>query len=359
MRRVLAVDATLIVLAFVVASVPIPPAALEHVYANGFYAALNTAFVPLSNAVPFAVGDFEVMLVAALVIAGWTLMLRRSQAPRVRTALYLCAHTAALAAAIVIAFNLLWGWNYRRAPVAARVDYAAARVTPVSVSAFADRIAAILDTDVGPAHLRMRSESSVAMRAELARDFLPIVARLGDDWTPVLTVPKTTVAERIYEMAGVGGQYDPFAFETLLNASFLPFEVPRALAHEWSHAAGFGDEGDANLIGTLTCLRSSDPLIRYSGAYWTYDELPESDRRRIHLAPAVLADFAAGRERFERHYNPQLFSFSWNVYDRYLRANGVAGGVVSYSHDLQLLVGTLFDASGLPIKSGSASSSSS
>jgi len=29
----------------------------------------------------------------------------------------------------------------------------------------------------------------------------------------------------------------------------------------------------------------------------------------------VLADFAAGRERFERYYNPRLFAFSWNVYD--------------------------------------------
>jgi hypothetical protein len=202
----------------------------------------------------------------------------------------------------------------------------------------------------------MRSESPAAMRAELERDFLPVVARLGDDWPIAVTVPKTTVAERLYEMAGVGGQYDPFAFETILNTSFLPFEIPRALAHEWSHVAGFGDEGDANLIGTLTCLRSPDPLIRYSGAYWTYGDLPASDRRRLRLAPAVLADFAAGRERYLRHYDPQLFDVSWLVYDRYLRANGVAGGVVSYGRELELLVGTQLDAAGLPLR-GSASAS--
>jgi len=113
--------------------------------------------------------------------------------------------------------------------------------------------------------------------------------------------------------------------------------------------AGFGDEGDANFVGTVTCLRSSDPLIQYSAAYWTYGELPESDRRRIHLAPAVVADFRAGNARFLRYYNPRLFDFSWMFYDRYLRANGVAGGVVSYSNDLRLLVGTRFDASGLPL----------
>jgi hypothetical protein len=356
MKRALAIDAALIVLAFVVTNAQIPAAAIEHVYANGAFAWMNAAFVPLSNALPFALGDLEAVLIIALLAGGWIAGLRRARGRRRRAVLLLLAHTAALAAAIVIAFNLLWGWNYRRLPVAARVDYDSARVTTARVSAFADRIAGILNADVGPAHERMRSESPAATRAELARDFLPVVARLGDTWPVAVTAPKTTVAERVYEMAGVGGQYDPFAFETLLNAAFLPFEVPRALAHEWSHAAGFGDEGDANLIGTLTCLRSSDPLIRYSGAYWTYGELPESDRRRLHLVPAVVADFNAGRERFLRYYNPRLFTISWGFYDRYLRANGVAGGVVSYSRFIRLLVGTTFDASGLPVRgSGSAS----
>ncbi len=351
MKRALLADAVLLVLAFVVARVPLPAGAIESAYANGFYAHLNVALVPLVNALPFALGDLEVAVVAAALVAGWVAGLRRARGSRARAALRLAAHTAGLAAALTIVFHLGWGWNYRRAPVVARVAYDPARVTAPSVSAFADRIGAILNTDVGPAHARMRTENDAALRAELARDFLPVVARLGDDWPVALTRPKTTVAERFYEMAGVGGQYDPFAFETILNAAFLPFERPRALAHEWAHVAGFGDEGDANLIGTLACLRSPDPLIRYSGAYWTYGDLPESDRRRIRLSPAVRADFAAGRERFLRDYDPQLFDLSWLVYDRYLKANGVAAGIVSYSHDLQLLVGTPLDAAGLPLRS--------
>jgi hypothetical protein len=350
MRRALAVDAALVLLAFVVMDARIPAATIEHAYANGAFAWMNATFVPIANAVPFAVGDLEGVLALAALIAMWVIGLRRARGWRAGATILLLGHTAAFAAVIVIAFNLLWGWNYRRAPVAARIDYQAARVTPAAVSRFADRIAFILNHDVAPAHERMRTENEAAMRAELARDFLPVVARLGDTWPVAVTVPKTTLAERIYEMDGVGGQYDPFAFETLLDASFLPFEVPRALAHEWSHAAGFGDEGDANLIGTLTCLRSDDPLIRYSGAYWTYGELPESDRRRLHLAPAVLADFKAGSERFMRYYNPRLFTLSWGFYDRYLRANGVAGGVVSYSRFIRLIVGTPFDASGLPLR---------
>ncbi len=349
MKRALAADAALVVLACLVSLAPLPTGFIENAYANGLFAWLNAAFVPLSNALPFALGDLEVALAALALVLLWVRGMRRLDGPPVRRVALLLAHTAGAAAAVIVAFNLLWAWNYRRVPVDARVDFARSRVTAANVSAFADRIVAILNDDVTAAHERMRSESAAAMRAELARDFVPVVARLGDRWNVAVTVPKTTVADRIYEMAGVGGQYDPYAFETLLNASFLPFEIPRALAHEWSHAAGFGDEGDANLIGTLTCLRSRDPLIRYSGAYWTYGELPETDRRRMHLKPEVIADFNAGRERFLRYYNPKLFTLSWGVYDTYLRANGVQGGVVSYSRFIQTLVGTTFDAGGLPL----------
>jgi hypothetical protein len=164
-----------------------------------------------------------------------------------------------------------------------------------------------------------------------------------------VTVPKATIAQPYYDAAGVGGQYAPFAFETLLNASFLPFEVPRALAHEWAHVAGFTDEGDANYIGTLACLRSSDPLIRYSGAFWTYAELPASERTRLRLDSRVVEDFQASRQRFLRHYLPQVFAIQWRFYDQFLRANHVAGGVASYGYFLRLLVGTPLDANGLPL----------
>jgi hypothetical protein len=348
-KLALAFDAALIALAALVLEAPWPPSVIERFYANGVYAWLNATFVPLANAVPFAVGDVEVTLAVLLPLACWIVRLRRARGRRVRTAAALVAHAAGYAAAIVLAFELLWALNYHRVPVAARVDFDPARITPANVSAFSDRIIGILNDDVVAAHARMRSETPAQTRAELARDFAPVVARLGDTWPVAVTVPKTTIADRLYAMAGVGGQYDPFAFETLLAATFLPFEWPRALAHEWSHVAGFGDEGDANFIGTMTCLRSSDPLIRYSAAFWTYGELPAADRARVPIVPAVAADLAASNARFARYYDPRIFAISWHVYDRYLRASGVRAGIVSYSNDLRMLVGTRYDADGLPL----------
>ena len=65
----------------------------------------------------------------------------------------------------------------------------------------------------------------------------------------------------------------------------------------------------------------------------------------------MIADFNAGRDRFLRYYNPRLFRLSWGVYDHYLKANGVTGGIVSYSRFVQMIVGTTFDRDGLPLRS--------
>jgi hypothetical protein len=346
--RGLVIDAVLALAALAVAGVPLSRETIENAYANGVFAWLNVRLVPVTNALPFALGDVLLAAVVLGLIGGWIRGVRGAGGRWPAAVARLAAHTLALLAVVAIVFELAWGLNYRRSPVIARVAYDPARVTPANVRALSERIVRILNTDVRAAHARARAATPAQERAELARDFAPVAARLGDRWPVAVTVPKYSLGNRLYEMAGVGGQYDPFAFETILNASFLPYEIPRALAHEWSHVAGFGDEGDANFIGTVTCLRSSDPLIRYSGAFWTYAELPESERARLRLDPAVIADLEASRARFLRYYQPRIFDLSWLVYDRYLRANGVAGGVTSYSRFVALLVGTPFDGDGLP-----------
>ena len=345
----LGLDVIAAALAFTVHAIPIPRDWIEHAYANGIYAAMNHVFVPVTNLVPFAVADAELIIVVVALVAWWVRSLRRTPRPRRRyVALRLVAHTIGFACLGIVVFELAWGFNYRRAPLIARIDYSEARVNDTTVAAFSERIVGILNHDVAAAH------AETLDRAKLTASFEPVVRRLGDASDVTVTVPKVTLLQPYYDAAGIGGQYSPFSFETMLNASFLPVEAPRALAHEWSHAGGFTDEGDANYIGTLTCLRSSDPLIRYSGAFWTYGDLPEAQRRRLRLDPRVVADFEASRERFLKHYQPWLSAASWHFYDRFLRSRGVRGGVASYGFFLKLLVGTRLDAGGLPVvRSGS------
>ncbi|PYR42889.1 MAG: hypothetical protein DMF93_04575 [Acidobacteria bacterium] len=69
--------------------------------------------------------------------------------------------------------------------------------------------------------------------------------------------PKRTALDLYFRRAGVDGMTDPLFLETLVASDVLPFERPFVVAHEWSHLAGFADEGDANFVGFLACTRSS------------------------------------------------------------------------------------------------------
>jgi hypothetical protein len=342
-----ALDVTLIVLAGLLQLLPLPANWIENSYANGIYAALARTFVPLANATPFTIGD--VLLVAIVLgaiasgISGW----RRTSGSRRTRALKLTLRTGAIAAFIIVWFDAAWALNYRRAPIVQRVAFDPVRVSAHNVAAFGAQIVAGLNATAPAAHAEHPSEAE--MESALAQAEEPVLRRLGDSGSIAVSRPKRTIFDPWFAKAGIGGQWDPFAYETLLNAEFLPFERPFALAHEWGHVAGFGDESDANLIAALTTLRSKDPFIRYSGLFWTYGFLPDTDRRALHVSPLVRADLIAARQRFLRSYDPRLSALQWYVYDKYLRANRVPAGIVSYSLFIQVLVGTPLDGAGLPI----------
>jgi Protein of unknown function (DUF3810) len=340
-------DIVVIVAAVVLQIVPIPQDWIENAYANGFYAAMARTFVPLSNNVSFAIGDVLSISIIVALIVYWIGRFRNSRGRRWAAFAAALFGTLGFAATLALWFDVSWALNYRRAPIIARVVFDPARVNAQSVAAFSKRIVDDLNATAPRAH--ELNEPSDRMQVALVRAYEPVVNRLGDVWTVNVSRPKTTLLQPWFAAAGIGGQWDPFAYETIVNADFLPFELPFALSHEWGHVAGFGDESDANLIAALTCMRSTDPLVHYSGLIWTYGFLPDSEKQRLKVSPLVYADLVASRDRFLRHYNPKIYSFQWFAYDKFLRANRVSRGVVSYSLFVQMLVGMQIDRDGLPV----------
>jgi hypothetical protein len=138
---------------------------------------------------------------------------------------------------------------------------------------------------------------------------------------------------------------DPYFLETLVASDLLPFEQPSVVAHEWSHLAGLTDEGEANFLGWLTCLRGTVPH-QYSGWLFLYAEivngLPQEGARTIsgQLESGPRSDLQAIRQRYAREVSPQLAGAGWQVYDRYLKANRVEAGTASYAEVVQLILGT-------------------
>src|SRR5262249_43287650 len=114
--------------------------------------------------------------------------------------------------------------------------------------------------------------------------------------------PKRSVLNWYFRRAAVDGMTDPYCLETLVSSDVLPFERPFVVAHEWSHLAGVGDEGEANFLGWLACVRGGPPQ-QYSGWLFLYSQLaaelrgPARTEVLRQLGPGPRADLIAIHDR--------------------------------------------------------------
>ncbi|HEY8297202.1 MAG TPA: DUF3810 family protein [Candidatus Baltobacteraceae bacterium] len=313
---------------------------VERAFSNGYYPVWQHALSAITLHLPFALGDFIVLAGAGVTLWRVVVAVRRRRLRPVLDAL-------ALVALYACWFYAGWGWGYERAPVQDRVAYDAAAVTPAAIDALRLKAIAELNRLAPLAHAQHRA---AADRAALYAAWVPVVRRLGDGWTPRVGAPKPTLAAPFMDASGTSGFIDPFSLESQLAPDLLWFERPFSLAHEWTHAAGYNREDEANYAAVLTCLRDPNAVARYSGWLELFLYLPSPrhyDRRTF--ATLVWQDFAALRARNARFVNLDLSRFSWRVYDRYLQSNHIAAGIENYNEVTRLMTGIPLDADGLPI----------
>jgi hypothetical protein len=340
-RRTVALAAA----ALAAALVPLPSGAVERWYSRTIYLAVQAPLTRASSAVPFALLDLSV----AAAVVGWLIfVVRRWRRHGFAAALKAAAISLISAAAVLyLVFLALWGLNYRRLPLETKLAYDRARVTQEGTMRFSEaaleRVNALEPArDLGP----------VANREALQAAFARAQGLVGAKRPAVPGRPKWSIFSWYLRLAGIDGMMNPFFLEIILNPEVLPVEYPFSLAHEWAHLAGYADESEANFVAWLTCV-GADGAAQYSGwleAFrYAVAALPRSDSRTLHgrLAADVVADLRAINQRLGRA-DPAVSGFARNVYDSYLRAQGVDEGMASYGAMLRLMVGTTFENGWVP-----------
>jgi hypothetical protein len=338
MKPTSAVSVLLVVLAAALALVPLPPGLVERWYATGMYPRLQAAVTPATDLLPFAL--FDVALAGAIVALAWLLVVRVRRRGWLRGLLWSAGTLLVAAAVVYLVFLGMWGFNYRRMPLDARLDYDAERVTMDAARALA--IEAVAQVNAG----RAAALSGPLDEASLARALALTQQALGDPRPATPGRPKASMLGAYFRWAAIDGMTNPFALEIILNPDLLPMERPMVLAHEWAHLAGYAHETEASFVAWLACLRG-DAAARYSAWLSAYEHatraLPRQERAKLPpLDEGPRDDLRAMAARYQRS-SPVVRTAARDVYDSYLRANRVQEGVASYGAVVRLMLGSARD----------------
>jgi hypothetical protein len=336
-----------IAVAALAAIVPIPATFIERYYSTSVFPVLQRGMTAVSNL--GSVAFLDVWLALAVLWFLWRTWRAVSAARRVgwtRPVTFWLIRMVAAGAGVYLAFLLLWGLNYRRVPITGKARFDQSRVTAEAARALA--LSAVDHANALYPNAHSTDAGGPLIDPTLAAGFEDAQRALGIQRPARPGRPKLSILDVYFTRAGVEGMTDPFFLETLVAGDLLPFERPQVIAHEWSHLAGFANEGEASFVGWLTCMRASDPA-QYSGWLFLYGEvageLKPTERAEVagRLADGPRADLRAIADRVRRHVRPVVANAGWRVYDRYLKANRVDAGVRSYGEVVRLVLGVRFE----------------
>lgn len=158
--------------------------------------------------------------------------------------------------------------------------------------------------------------------------------------------PKKLLVSEILSYQGLTGIYSPFTVEANYNGDMTAYNIPFTACHELSHLRGFMQEEEANFIAFLACIGAERTDFQYSGylSGWVYcmNALYRADHESWQEVRPLLAEEAGpdleADSAFWDEYEGRISETADRINDTYLKVNGQADGVRSYSRMVDLIV---------------------
>jgi hypothetical protein len=353
-----------IALAVALAFLPVRAPWIEAWYSTTLYPHIERLLTPMSNRIAFAVLD-PLLIVAfgSLLFALFAAARLAWRARSIRPAAAMLVHILGAAATVYVLFLALWGFNYRRVQMTERLSLE----QPAPTQSEVDRLAAMAVDELNRVYPAAHQPGTLVPEwqdSALRAAFADVQRALSDAPEVVPGRLKHSLLGPYVRWAGVDGMVNPFGLEVIANPDLLPFERPFVAAHEWGHLAGYADESEANFVGWLTCIRAQ-PRHQYSAWFYLYwqvsGEIDADQRARLNsaLAEGPRRDITAVIARLRAGEIPALQQASWQVYDKYLKANRVDAGVRSYSEVVTLLLRARFGPDWTPVRKNAPAPASS
>lgn len=241
---------------------------------------------------------------------------------------------------IYLWFNLSWGLNYNRPGIAYQLQLPSERHSEEDLKEITDTLLKKVNETrsmLGDGKIKYKSYHQVFNQAQAAYSQ---TAAAGFSFLAYNAKSvKRSMYGRIGNFLGFLGYYNPFTGEAQLNLTMPRFLIPYVTCHEMAHQLGYASESEANFVGYLAAVQSTDTLFHYSAYFDLFNyantELYLKDsvaakNNYKKLSPAVKNDVRELREYWRKSDNA-IEPFIKIFYDHYLKANQQAEGVKSYN----------------------------
>ncbi|TVP50476.1 MAG: DUF3810 domain-containing protein [Gemmatimonadales bacterium] len=338
------------------------PELAESLLGGGFHPELIRTLTRVTGLVPLPFAVAELLLVAVMVWVA-SLLVRAVREGRRTGAWPAASGRGGLrflrgAGLLVFSFYFLWGWQYARPGLDARLGFPPSGVVSddelealgealvTRTNALYLELHGFPDAGLPTAGPEGRSPSRTAHagmneaweRVAARWDLPPAMARPRPGPRPLLTTP-------VLRRLGMAGVYAPWTGEALVMADLPGAGFHFTAAHESAHQRGIARESDANAMAYLLALEAPSAETRYSAALFLQRQAlralarqdPETVLRLVQARyPGVQRDVEAIAARARSVAGP-AGDLARQANDAMLRRHGIADGVASYGGSLWIV----------------------
>jgi len=309
---------------------------IEKFYSDGCYQVIAVVQRFLSSIFPFALGDFLYLLLVLYALRSIYLFFRKLSQKKLKSEDRINVPLQLLNFFLILylVFKILWGLNYSRPSISRQLGISDEKYSTTELvllgEYFVDKLNALQ-------HLKKENYDidQLESKAKEAYDLMKKTNAFFQYRSPSV---KAVLNSWIVTKIGIEGYYNPLSGEANVNMRLPAVSLPFVTCHEIAHQLGIGREDEANLIGYLTAIHSTDENFRYSAAYNMLRSIlfeiriksPE-DYQRLYASinPETIKDFKTERA-FWQKYNSDMYGYMGFALDGFLKLNNQAKGADSY-----------------------------
>jgi Protein of unknown function (DUF3810) len=324
------------------------PGAVERYYSNGIYPVISRFLRILFGWIPFSIGD---LLYAAcllyIIISLIRFITRAFRRTLHRQYLKLCLKRCiSIILWIYLAFNILWGLNYDRMPIADEMHLETSQYSKEDLQLLVGLLVSRMnEIDSASRIARIKLETNDSLFRHSTESYHHLGETNRADYYPNPSV-KFSFYGYLANYMGFSGYYNPFSGEAQVNTTIPRFVQPFTTCHEIGHQLGYAKEEEANFCGFLATKSSLDPAFRYSvyvdlylysaNALYSLDSTAFVPYRES-LHPDVRQDLRDLRNFYRKYENP-FEPVIHALYGNYLKANRQPQGINSYDEVVGLAI---------------------